>query len=225
MACIWASASRPSRLTSTSTETLSTESRFTADGAGRVGIGFEETAGESTDRGCTRPNEHAPKPRNRRVTRKHHDWTATDVGHLAPPHLTRPEVHSRGASRTPPRGQVAPRVGLISRVVVIRNVAGVHLSGSMASQQRPSASSTSAASVRPDRTLRALLNNSGLRWCSGVCDSCHNHATAYAAPGVITGNSISVSAEAAAPATQSDFQGVGAVCTRRDHSEIGAATV
>jgi hypothetical protein len=60
MARIRVSASRPSRLTNTATETLSTESRFTTERRGdRVGTGFQNNlASESPDGRGARCDEY-----------------------------------------------------------------------------------------------------------------------------------------------------------------------
>src|SRR5271155_2925644 len=89
MARIRVSASRPSRLTKTATETLSTESRFTTERRGdRGGTGFQNNlASESPDGRGARCDKYVSKPGDCRVTRQHNHWTSADLGHLAPPHL------------------------------------------------------------------------------------------------------------------------------------------
>jgi hypothetical protein len=68
----------------------------------RVVTRFEhDLADEAADRRCAWRHECAAMPRNHRVPRKDDDWSANDLGHLAPPDLpARWEVaHDAAAAR------------------------------------------------------------------------------------------------------------------------------
>jgi hypothetical protein len=138
MARIRMSASRPSLLTSTGSETLSTESRFTAErrGSGRnqaqEGPRWQFRGWSS----CTVrqvPVEAEESPRYERAQR-------LGAGRSQPSRTTRPlrapGVLSRGASHPPPRRQIAPLVRFINWMLVIGRVARIELCRPISSQQR-----------------------------------------------------------------------------------------
>jgi len=136
MARIRVSASRPSRLTNTPTETLSTESRFTAE---RRGIG-SEPGSRTTSLASPRMFvvHGATSARSSRGIAASRESTTTGRRPSRPFHTTRPlrvpEVRSRVSSCPPPRRQVTPLVGLINRVLVVGRIARIHLSRSMKSK-------------------------------------------------------------------------------------------
>ena len=128
------SASRPRRVTSAAIETLSMESRLTAERRDRVIAGFEDVL--AWERACTaRPVlvRAAGFPRHGQDD----DGTPADLCKLTPPRLApEPAARSRGGSGLPKRREVTPLVGLVERVLVVDGVACVHLGGAVAIEQR-----------------------------------------------------------------------------------------
>ena len=84
-----------------------------------------------------RGNQGAAQLGNGSISPQHDDRTAADVGQLAPPELAAPGPvgHEAPAARTE-RRKVAPLVGSIARLLVVRGVRRVDLRSPVVVQQR-----------------------------------------------------------------------------------------
>jgi len=149
---------RPRRWTRTATETLSTESRFTAERRGTGSSSTSRTTSLTSPlivvQGChERPTVSRDEDG---VAREDGDRPASGLGHLAAPHLPARGEHRQdvaAARRNDPRSphSSGSSIGCSSYAAQLATTSAERCRANRAA--RPS--STSAASVLPGRTLRA----------------------------------------------------------------------